>query len=59
MAIGLGSQSALFGAATARIRTSMGKTRGKTTRESSKTHEKWRFFEGLKRHFAALGAEVT
>jgi len=37
----------------------MGKTRGKTTRESSKSGEKWRFFEGLKRHFALLGAEVA
>jgi len=37
----------------------MGKTRGKTTRESSKSGEKWRFFEGLKRHFAVLGAEAA
>jgi len=37
----------------------MGKTRGKTTRESSKSGEKWRFFEGLKRHFALLGAAVA
>ena len=59
MAIGRGSQPAHFGAATAKIRTPMGKTRGKTTRESSKSGEKWRFFEGLKRHFAVLGAEVA
>jgi len=59
MAIGLGSQPALFGTASAKMHTPMGKTRGKTTRESSKSGEKWRFFEGLKRHFALLGAEVA
>ena len=49
MAIGCGSQPAHFGAASAKIRTPMGKTRGKTTRESSKSGEKWRFFEGPSR----------
>jgi len=41
------------------IRNPMGKTRGKTTRKSAKSGEKWRFFETLKRHFAVLGAEVA
>jgi len=52
-------QNSAFPSRNRQIRNPMGKTRGKTTRKSAKSGEKWRFFETLKRHFAVLGAEVA